>query len=110
MVVLADSFDPAGSDVALLAPLSDALGSDRVVLRHVLHLPDDRVERLSATVAEEGYQVDVAPDGDVWVWRAGSLSGLQVAQERTRMAGLAQRLGGDALGWQVLVAPDVAAR
>lgn len=51
-----------------------------------------------------------APGADDLGWavrvsRAQLVTGLSLAQERSRMAGLAQRLGGDAVGWDVLAPP-----
>jgi hypothetical protein len=97
----------ADSGVDLTRPL---------LLRHHLRLPDPlAVEEARRIVAQEGYQL-VAEDeaagsgggnGDgppvpVRISRPQQITGIAIAQERSRMVGLAQRLGGEVQGWDVL--------
>lgn len=105
--VVGGSFDPAASDSGVVAGLG-AAGADLLrahLVRHHLALPDAAaVERARALVAQEGYAVAGEPPapGDRWRVRASRtelLDGRVLAQERSRMAGLAQRLGGTAEGW-----------
>lgn len=81
------------------------------VLRHHLRLPADAVAQAVAIAAQDGY----APAGDpdevegaaviLRLERVQVLDALHCSQERSRMAGLAQRLGGTALGWEGLQPP-----
>lgn len=128
----APSLDPHGVDlVAVAAGYDDvescgaalergAAGSppwraDRqALLRHPLVLPVAAIAEVAAVCAQEGYvpvepippipeRVDLA-EGQVLLVLARSqlLDPLHCAQERSRMAGLAQRHGGRALGWDGL--------
>lgn len=78
------------------------------VLRHHLRLPADRVEEAAQLAGQDDYTVAGSPvvdeDGVVTLLleRVQVLDALHCSQERSRMAGLAQRLGGSALGWEGL--------
>lgn len=115
LVVVASSFDDAEAASATLAraastaPRWDA--SAQAVLRHHLVLPDDQVADAVAVAGQDGYVAaepvplpDVhVPDGRVLVLqRVQVLDALHCSQERSRMAGLAQRREGTALGWDAL--------
>ncbi|MEO6091313.1 MAG: ribonuclease E inhibitor RraB [Umezawaea sp.] len=104
LVVVVEAFDPAEADSAVLAR-SPRWRPDRpAVLRHHLVLPPDQVERAAALLAQDGYELrpsDRGP-GHLDAVRVQVLDALHCAQERSRMAGLAQRLGGDAPGWDAL--------
>ncbi|MDI2126106.1 hypothetical protein [Yinghuangia seranimata] len=109
LVVLGESFDPARADSAVLAELAAAgrpVEGRRLILRHVLRLPDaaaaDEAARL---LAPDGWTVAAGPDGVTHADRVQEVTALELARERTRMAGLAQRLGGDAEGWRLLGRP-----
>jgi regulator of RNase E activity RraB len=113
LVVLVEAFDAARADSAVLAEALDR-GVDlqqRLLLRHhLVRLPDAAaVERAAALVAQDGYAVsepEQRPDGlQVHVTRTQVVTALSASQERSRMAGLAQRLGGDVAGWDAL-GPD----
>ena len=99
--VLVTAPDAARADSAVLAEAA-ARGVDlaqRLLVRHHLVLPGDAVERARELLGQDGYQLTVAGDGQVRAWRTQVLTAMSAAQERSRMAGLAQRLGGDVLGW-----------
>jgi hypothetical protein len=107
-MVVGSSFDPARADSAVVGEMADA-GVDLsrpLLLRHHLWLPDETaVGELRQIVAQDGYAVRVeeADEGfRVRVSRPQQITGLAIAQERSRMAGLAERLGGDADGWDVM--------
>jgi hypothetical protein len=103
--VVAEAFDPAEADSAALARSPRWRPSERAVLRHHLVLPADQVARAYELLAQDGWEVRVVADGDptrLHALRAQVVTALSCAQERSRMAGLAQRLGGDALGWDCL--------
>jgi hypothetical protein len=118
--VVGGSFDPARADSAVIAALV-ATGVDPEtphLVRHHLTLPDvAAVESARAVLAQEGYQVlvvDAAAPAPmvpgasaVRASRTQTLTALSLAQERSRMAGLAQRLGGSASGWDAC-APQLA--
>lgn len=89
-----------------------------MVLRHHLRLPADGVSRAVELAAQDGYTVasdpQQVPVGDgrdglvaVTLARTQILDALHCSQERSRMAGLAQRAGGAALGWDALQPPPV---
>ena len=106
LVVLLRGDDPAASDVAVVRHAVEA-GLDldrRLLVRHrLVGIADDRREELERQLAE-GYAVAPGPD-ELWVGRTEVPDGLALARERSRMAGLAQRLGGDVRGWEVLGPP-----
>ncbi|WP_424807215.1 hypothetical protein [Rhodococcus sp. 27YEA15] len=88
--------------------------SAQVVLRHHLDLPAAAVLDAERTVAQDGYARSVTVDvvagaGDsvrVIFERVQILDALHCSQERSRMAGLAQRLGGSVSGWDALQLPS----
>src|ERR1041384_6466627 len=101
LVVVVEAFDPAEADSAVLAR-SERWRPDRpAVLRPHLVLPPDQVERAAALLAQDGYELRPSGRGTdhLEAVRVQVLDALHCAQERSRMAGLAQRLGGDAPGW-----------
>ena len=105
LVIIAEAFDPAEADSAVLARSPRWRPAERAVLRHHLVLPADQVERARSVLAQDGYELRVVSPGDpcrVHAVRAQVVTALSCAQKRSRMAGLAQRLGGDALGWDCL--------
>lgn len=117
LVVVGSSFDPTRADSAVVGEMADA-GVDLtrpLLLRHHLRFPDQlAVEEARRIVAQEGYSLlaDPAPDEEdaelgvrVRISRPQQITGIAIAQERSRMVGLAQRLAGDVTGWDVLAAP-----
>lgn len=108
LTVVAESFDDAE---ACSAALERAVGLDPArpaLLRHHLRLPADRVARACEIAAQDGYSPAPgfpAPEGE-WMrlalCRTQLVDALHCAQERARMAGLAQRHDGHADGWDVL--------
>lgn len=116
LVVVAASFDDveacstalerAATEPPLWEPAAEA------VLRHHLRLPSDRVGDAVAIAGQDGYVVadpERMPSPSVGddplqlvLQRVQVLDALHCAQERSRMAGLAQRLDGTALGWDAL--------
>ncbi|WP_367130992.1 hypothetical protein [Saccharothrix sp. HUAS TT1] len=98
--VVVEAFDVAEADSAALAR-SPRWSPDRpAVLRHHLELPPDQVERARELLAPDGWELR---RDDHWhALRVQELDALGCARERARMAGLAQRLGGDWIGWDAL--------
>lgn len=103
------SSDPAQADSAVVAAIV-AAGHDSaqpVLVVHLLRLPDElALDEAAQLIAQEGYTLAATEVEDggyvVRASRTQLLTGLSVAQERSRMAGLAQRLGGDVDGWEAL--------
>ncbi|SDZ11648.1 hypothetical protein SAMN05421504_109274 [Amycolatopsis xylanica] len=109
LTVVAEAFDPAEADSSVLARSPDWVADRQAVLRHHLVLPSDRVEEAARTLAQDGWELREQSRSDAGVTlhalRVQALDALHCAQERSRMAGLAQRLGGDSLGWDALQGP-----
>ncbi|ONI87257.1 hypothetical protein ALI22I_22720 [Saccharothrix sp. ALI-22-I] len=100
LAVVVEAFDIAEADSAALAR-SPRWRPDRpAVLRHHLVLPPDQVERARELLAPDGWEL--RGDGPLHALRVQRLDALHCAQERARMASLAQRLGGDWIGWDAL--------
>lgn len=113
LVVVGGSGQAERADSEVLAELA-AAGVDvqrPLLVRHHLVLPDElAAEEAARLVADEGYRgvvVVLAPPEGVLLRlsRVEVPTGLTLAQERSRMAGLAQRLGGDTRGWDLLAPP-----
>lgn len=114
LVVTAESFDDS---IAASTTLSDSAWreDEQSVLRHFLVVPADAVQAAVAVAAQDHYRRVPVPSGasdrtDVEgemfaLARVQLIDALHVSQERSRMAGLAQRHGGTVLAWQVLQPP-----
>lgn len=101
LLVTAD--DPARADSEVVAGLD--LGRPLLVRHRLVGLPDDAaVQRAAELLGQDGYRLTVlaGPPYAVRAWRTQVVTALSLAQERSRMAGLAQRLGGDVTGYDVL--------
>ena len=116
LVLVLAAHDPAQADSAVLAA-AVARGVDvsrPLLLRQHLVLPDAAaVEVARDLLAQDGYQLTVsglpgtgAGPYDVLAWRTQVVTAMSAAQERSRAAGLAQRLGGDVRGWDALGPAD----
>jgi hypothetical protein len=109
LVVVAEAFDPIEADSSVLARSPSWIWDRKAVLRHHLLLHAERIAEAAQILAQDGYTLREVRGEDarvlVHVSRVQLIDALHCAQERSRMAGLAQRLGGDALGWDALQAP-----
>jgi len=100
--------DAARGDSAVLAEAQErgvALDRPLLVRHHLVRLPDETaVERARELLGQDGYRLTVldGPPYAVRACRTQVLTVLSASQERSRMAGLAQRLGGDVAGYDVL--------
>lgn len=100
LVVVVEVFDFAEADSAALARSPQWRADELAVLRHHVRIPLDQVERARELLTPDGW---VLVAGDIsHISRVQKLDALHCAQERSRMASLAQRLGGEALGWDAL--------
>ncbi|GGF29206.1 hypothetical protein [Williamsia phyllosphaerae] len=125
LIVVAESFDDSAASSAVLED-SQWRSAEQAVVRHILTVPEGRVDEAVATAAQDGYErVDVS--GLSGVAQGAGVSGtgatgvaehtllglarpqlvdaLHCSQERSRMAGLGARHDGTVLGWQVLQRP-----
>jgi hypothetical protein len=120
LVVVVASDDDAEACSAALARSPAFVADAPVLLRHHLRLPPGTAAGAAATAAQDGYAPappdapDLPGGGDgadsagtaggdaLTLQRVQLLDALHGSQERSRMAGLAQRLGGDVLGWDAL--------
>ncbi|SFK94226.1 hypothetical protein SAMN05421835_1506 [Amycolatopsis sacchari] len=107
--VVAEAFDAAEADSAVLARSHLWDEGKPAVLRHHLTLPAGRVAEAERVLAQDGWELRTVSESDgvatLHALRVQRLDALHCAQERSRMAGLAARLGGDALGWDALQRP-----
>ncbi|GAA3654419.1 hypothetical protein GCM10022267_45910 [Lentzea roselyniae] len=100
LVVVVEAFDIAEAGSAALARSPQWRADELAVLRHHVRIPADQVERARELLTPDGW---VLVAGDIsHISRVQKLDALHCAQERSRMASLAQRLGGEALGWDAL--------
>lgn len=100
LVVVVEAFDIVEADSAALARSPEWRADEPAVLRHHVRIPADQVERARDLLTPDGW---VLVAGDIsHISRVQKLDALHCAQERSRMASLAQRLGGEALGWDAL--------
>lgn len=127
-MIVVEGFDDAE---ACSAALERAASTDprweptaQAVLRHHLLLPSQHVRDAAEVAAQDGYAEPTTPgpgptaaglaaahpevpDGRVLVLqRVQVLDALHCSQERSRMAGLAQRRDGVVLGWDALQPGD----
>jgi hypothetical protein len=117
LVVLVEAFDAARADSAVLeeaARRGVALDAPLLLRHHLVALPDAAaVASAAQTLAQDGYAVSTPraePRGlSVYATRTQVVTALSASQERSRMAGLAQRLGGDVGGWDALGPPPAQA-
>ena len=115
LVLLVRAPDAARADSDVLAEAADRgvdLTAPLLVRHHLVGLPDAAaVEEAERLLAQDGYRLLPGEDGPplaVLAVRTQLLTALSASQERSRMAGLAQRLGGDVAGWDALGHPGEA--
>ena len=108
LVVVTESFDDAEACSAALARATGLDATRPALLRHHLRVPAGQVQRVCEIAAQDGYAPapgSPAPEGE-WMrlvlWRGQLVDALHCSQERSRMAGLAQRHDGHADGWDVM--------
>ena len=109
LVVLVQAPDAARADSAVLAEAAERgvdLAQPLLVRHHLVGLSGEAVARARGVLAQDGYDVVAGGEGVVLAVRTQVLTALSASQERSRMAGLAQRLGGDVAGWDALGHPS----
>ena len=115
VVVVGESDDEAASSSSIL-DASTLRPADQAVVRHVLALPSDGVEAAVGLAALDEYEaipVDVVADrfaipeglAPLVLARVQLVDALHLSQERSRMASLASRHSGVAVGWQIVQRP-----
>lgn len=121
LVVVASCFDDVEACSTTLERAASETpvwqAGEEAVLRHHLRLPATSVGEAESIAAQDGYRprrtgVAVADASDasgaaegtaeLVLQRVQVLDALHCSQERSRMAGLAQRLGGDVAGWDAM--------
>ncbi|MGW4327220.1 hypothetical protein ACWEKR_15140 [Nocardia sp. NPDC004573] len=109
LVVVASGFDDAEACSAALARATGLTPDAPAVLRHHLRIPPQHVQTVCAIAAQDGYSPAPQVGGPgtgaletVVLQRVQLLDALHCSQERSRMAGLAQRHDGIADGWDAL--------
>lgn len=111
LVVVASSFDDAEACSAALDRAGELDRDADAVLRHHLRLPADRIDAAAEIAGYDGYvraEAVGTTAGElvpVILQRVQRLDPLTCSQERSRMAGLAQRHDGVADGWDALQPP-----
>lgn len=119
LAVVVSAFDEAEAASAALARSPAWREQLPAVLRHHLLLPDGAVSGAAELLEQDSWRLrtagDAAPaefgatpaDGEVALFaeRVQKLDALHCSQESSRMAGLAQRCGGRAVGWVALQRP-----
>ncbi|WP_159840340.1 hypothetical protein [Nocardia sp. CY41] len=109
LVVVASGFDDAEACSAALARATALTPDAPAVLRHHLRIPPQHVQTVCAIAAQDGYSPAPQVGGPgtdaletIVLQRVQLLDALHCSQERSRMAGLAQRHDGIADGWDAL--------
>lgn len=107
LVVVASSFDDVEACSTALDRATELDREADAVLRHHLRLPAGQIEAACEIAGYDGYEraeaTAAAPDlVPIILQRVQRLDPLTCSQERSRMAGLAQRHDGIADGWDAL--------
>lgn len=116
LVVVVAGFDDAEACSTTLARGEDGQPpwrpSEEAVLRHYVTLPTAALDEAESIAAQDSYTLarinTASADTNlthVRFERVQLLDALHCSQERSRMAGLAQRLGGEATGWDATQPP-----
>lgn len=118
--VVVRAFDETRAASSALDGAESWRPGDPAVLRHHVRLPAGGLESARAVLESEGWTLRTGEPGDdqgkpeddhagsanrmisVRALRVQQLDALHCSQESSRMAGLAQRLGGTSLGWDAL--------
>jgi hypothetical protein len=118
LVVVVSSFDDAESCSAALERAVSWTAQAPALLRHHLRIPAGHIEAVVAIAAQDGYSpaeaaaresepVVPGPGNgsttvELLLQRVQVLDALHCSQERSRMAGLAQRHEGSVSGWDAM--------
>lgn len=105
------SYDDTEAASAALARATDWTPEEPAVLRHHLALPSDLVDTAAALLRQDDWVLRPGGRADelgvpgltpLVALRVQRLDALHCSQETSRMAGLAQRHGGETFGWDAL--------
>ena len=105
LVVLVQAPDAARADSAVLAEARERgvdLDQPLLVRHALLGLGEQAAVVAGELLGQDGYALLPDGPGRHLAVRTQVLTALSASQERSRMAGLAQRLGGDVAGWDAL--------
>lgn len=111
--VVVRSFDETEAASAALNAAQSWRPDDPAVLRHHVQLPAAELDRARELLESDGWTLRPAEEPtdqgssanrmiSATALRVQKIDALHCSQESSRMAGLAQRLGGTALGWDAL--------
>ncbi|PPJ23915.1 hypothetical protein C5E45_09810 [Nocardia nova] len=109
LMVVVSSFDDAEACSSALARATGWRAEEQALLRHHLRIPAAARDEVVAIAAQDGYSPVAASEAfangshtELVLQRVQVLDALHCSQERSRMAGLAQRHEGTAVGWDAL--------
>jgi hypothetical protein len=104
--------DPARADSEVLTDAAADgvdLSGPLLVRHHLVGLPPGGADAVREALERDGWTVLPGPEGAppaaLLACRTEVLTALSASRERSRMAGLAQRQGGDVAGWDALRRP-----
>lgn len=109
--IVVTAFDETEAASAVLARSARWHPGLPAVLRHHLALPEHSIESARALLDADGWSVRPGGRGEehaapglaaLIALRVQQLDALHCSQESSRMAGLAQRHGGESFGWDAL--------
>lgn len=103
--------DPARADSDVLAEAAEAgvdLSAPLLVRHHLVGLPLASLATAREGLVADGWTVLDGHGGALLACRTEVLTAMSASRERSRMAGFAQRLGGDVAGWDALRRPPAA--
>lgn len=117
LLLVIEAFEAFRADSAVLAEAEQRgvdLSQPVLMRHHLVALPDQAaLDRAGELLGQDGYVLRPGPATArplaVLACRTQLVTALSASQERSRMAGLAQRLGGDVLGWDALAAGSTGA-
>ncbi|WP_243795863.1 hypothetical protein [Saccharopolyspora gloriosae] len=116
MIVVVSAFDETEAASTALSRSQRWVPEAAAVLRHHLLLPPDSISTAAELLEQDGWRLRPDPgdervpfgaepapgENPLFAERVQKLDALHCSQESSRMAGLAQRLHGRAVGWVAL--------
>ena len=113
LAVVVRAFDETAAASAVLDAAQSWEPDEPAVLRHHIRLPTAEIDTARGLLESDGWTLRTEDDAtdqgnhgqkmiSAVALRVQKLDALHCSQESSRMAGLAQRLGGTSLGWDAL--------